>query len=94
MHLLALRKGGAMMTTQSESPATVTQPVAERITVGLIPKAAEDLRRTQARTGLSKTDVVNRALSLYEFLNERLASGHELLVRRGDTGALELIRLL
>lgn len=70
------------------------QAVLERITVALIAKAAEDLRRTQNRTGLSKTDIVNRAISLYEFIDDQLASGSELLLRRGDTGETQLVRLL
>ena len=37
------------------------QAVAERIAVALIAKATDDLRRIQERTGLSKTDVVNRS---------------------------------
>jgi hypothetical protein len=41
--------------------------------VALIAKSAEDLRRIQERTGLSKTDVVNRAVTLYEFIDGRLA---------------------
>jgi len=66
---------------------------AERITVTLIQKAADDLQRTMERTGWSKTDIVNRALSLYEYLDSRLAAGDELLVR-AKTGQTELIRLL
>jgi hypothetical protein len=67
---------------------------AERITVALAAKAAGDLRLTQERSGLSKTDVVNRALSLYEFVDSRLAAGDEIMVRNRDSGDLELIRLL
>jgi glycosyltransferase A (GT-A) superfamily protein (DUF2064 family) len=58
-------------------PQTVT-----RITVALVAKAAADLRRTLARTHLSQTDVVNRALSLYEFVDSEMSSGAELIVRR------------
>jgi hypothetical protein len=43
-----------------------------RITVALIPKAAGDLTRLQQRTSLGKTDVVNRAISLYEFLQAQI----------------------
>lgn len=70
------------------------QAVAERITVALIAKASEDLRRIQERTGMSKTDVVNRALALYEFIDRRLADGSEILLRSEGASELELIRLL
>jgi hypothetical protein len=65
-----------------------------RITVALVPKAAEDLQHTVERTGLSKTDIVNRALSLYEYVDARLADGDELLVRNNETGQVEVIKLL
>lgn len=69
------------------------QIVAERITVGLVPKTAEELRELQEQTGLSKTDLTNRAITLYAFLEAQLRAGHELLLRR-DTGEVELIRFL
>jgi len=80
-----------MTTKVNGSPSR--QSVADRITVALVTKAAADLQHTQERTGLSKTDIVNRAVSLYEYLDARLASGDELLVRR-RTGEVEIIRLL
>jgi monomeric isocitrate dehydrogenase len=43
--------------------------VAERITVALIPEAGAELEHLQDKTGLSKTDIVNRAVMLYEFLD-------------------------
>jgi hypothetical protein len=63
-----------------------------RITVGLIEKAATDLQTTHDRTGLSKTDIVNRALSLYEFVDAELQAGAELIVRRN--GQDLLVKLL
>jgi hypothetical protein len=60
--------------------------------VALVPKAASDLRQTVERTGLSKTDIVNRALSLYEYLDARLSRGAEILIRDGESGQVEQIR--
>jgi hypothetical protein len=57
------------------------QPTSERITVALIPKAASDLQSLQERSGLSKTDLVNRAISLYEFIDAQLREGNEVLIR-------------
>ena len=54
----------------------------EQITVALVAQAAADLQRTHDRTRLSKTDIVNRALSLYEFIDAELNEGAELIVRR------------
>jgi hypothetical protein len=67
---------------------------AERITVALIPKAAEDLQRLQDRTGFSKTDLTNRAITLYEFIDAQLREGRDLLIRDAKTGETQVIRLL
>jgi hypothetical protein len=53
-----------------------------RITVALIARALADLRRTVERTKLSQTDVVNRAVSLYEFIDSELSTGAELTIHR------------
>ena len=66
--------------------------VALRISIGLIAKAARDLRRTQERSGLSVTDIVNRALTLYEFVDSCRAAGDQILVRRQGGHRLELVR--
>jgi uncharacterized protein (DUF342 family) len=69
-------------------------PPADRITVALIPKAAEDLQRLQDRTGLSKTDLANRAISVYEFVESQAQAGRDLYVRDRETGEYQLIRFL
>jgi len=63
-----------------------------RISVGLIAKAARDLRRTQERSGLSVTDIVNRSLTLYEFVDSCRAAGDQILVRRKGGHRLELVQ--
>ena len=67
-------------------------PILERITIPLIDKAADDLRITHDRTGLSIIDIVNRAISLYEFVDAELRVQAELIVRRD--GKDHLIKLL
>ncbi|AKN75306.1 hypothetical protein QR97_13225 [Streptomyces sp. PBH53] len=68
--------------------------VSERITIALIAKAAEGLQRLQRRTGLSKTDVVNRAISVYDFIDQQLEDGNELLIRRKGTDEVQLVHIL
>ena len=88
--------------TANESGKTVKESgsggsslaVADRITVALVRKAGEDLQHLQDRTGLSKTDIVNRAISLYEFVDGQVQAGNELLVRDPETGEIQLIRFL
>ena len=65
-----------------------------RITVSLIPTAEDDLRRLQERTNMSKTDLVNRAITSHEFLDAQLRAGHDLIVRNNRTGETQLVWLL
>lgn len=75
-------------TSQGQAP-----PVAERITVALVPKASADLQHTQQRTHLSKTDIVNRAVSFYEFADAEQSAGSELIIRRPN-GEEHIVKLL
>ncbi|MFC9932072.1 hypothetical protein [Streptomyces sp. NPDC127190] len=77
------------------SKAEAQRPaISERITVALIAKAAESLQRLQRRTGLSKTDVVNRAVTVYDFIDQQLEDGNELLIRRKGTDEVQLVHFL
>lgn len=67
---------------------------APRITVALIPKAQADLAALRRGTGLSVTDLVNRAISLYEFFEAQMAAGSDLLVRDRKTRDMQVVRLL
>lgn len=68
------------------SVVSARPPVHDRITVALVPKAEQELRSLQERTHLSKTDIVNRAITLYEFIEAHLSAGRDLLIRDNDTG--------
>jgi hypothetical protein len=74
------------------SPATEPQARGERITVTLIPKAKGDLQRLQERTKLSTTDLANRAITLYEFFDDQIRTGHEMIARDIRTGKTNLVR--
>ena len=63
------------------------------ITVTLIPKAEDELRRLQERTNLSATDLANRAITSYEFLDAQMRAGHHLIVRDCRTGEDLVVRL-
>jgi hypothetical protein len=85
------------MTAATDGTTTergVGQLPSDRITVALIPRAVAELQRLQDRTGMSKTDLVNRAISLYEFITEQIAAGQDLLLRDKKAGETQLVRLL
>jgi hypothetical protein len=71
-----------------------SQVLGERITVALIPAVADDLRRLQERTNLSKTDIANRAITSYEFLDAQMQAGHDVIVRDRRTGETQLVQFL
>jgi hypothetical protein len=84
-----------MSRNASRAPASADNPSAtpaDRITVTLIPKVAAELQVIHDRTGLSKTDIVNRAITLYEFVDAELSAGAELIVRGdGESHRIKLI---
>jgi hypothetical protein len=43
---------------------------------------------------LSKTDLANRAISLYEFIDSEFHAGRQLVVRDPNTGQEQIVRLL
>jgi hypothetical protein len=71
-----------------------SQTIVDRITVALVPKASEGLQHLMTSTGFTKTDVVNRAITLYEYIDSQLAEGRDLILRDPKTGETQIIRLL
>jgi hypothetical protein len=68
-------------------------PVVTKITVALVEEAEEALEQAKESTKRSKTDIVNKALVLYGFVNSELRSGSELVLKR-PTGETLLVQLL
>jgi hypothetical protein len=62
--------------------------------VALIPQAAAHLQQLRDRTGLSKTDIANRAITLYGFTDQQLRDGRDLILRNRETGETQLVRFL
>jgi hypothetical protein len=74
-------------------PGNTPAAAVDRLSVSLVAKASGDLQRTHDRTRLSKTDIINRAVSLYEFIEAELGAGAE-LIRRREGQQDQLIKLL
>ena len=64
-----------------------------RVTVLLIPGVAGELDTIGRRARLSDTDIVNRAISLYNFVDKELDSGAQLLLYRPRSGLAEEVQL-
>src|ERR1700722_10501748 len=81
-------------TTEEGISVNGTPVPGERMTVILIPKAGKDLRMLEQRTNLSRTDLANRAITLYEFVDAQLRAGQDIIARDKETGATKLVQLL
>jgi hypothetical protein len=85
------------MTENAEAPTQEVimnrSPEGHRMTVTLIPKAEKRLRHLEARTSMSRTDLVNRAITLYDFVDQ-LRDGNDLLARNMETGEFQLVQFL
>jgi len=82
------------MTVQHSEPGTPPLGPGECITIALIPTAVGGMRRLQERTNLSKTDIANRAIAYYDFIDAHLQAGHELIVRDTRTGDTQVVWFL
>lgn len=61
--------------------------------MALLKQVARELRLLQRMTGLSKTDIVNRAISLYLFIVKAIRNNQDILLQDRSTGETQLIRL-
>ncbi|MQY11467.1 hypothetical protein SRB5_15850 [Streptomyces sp. RB5] len=68
----------------SPKPKITPLPAAERYSVTLVPPAVAAVNKLTQSTGLSKTDVINRAVQLYAFVDEQLQNGSIVLIRHPD----------
>jgi hypothetical protein len=58
----------------------------ERVTVLLVPKAVEALHRSAQREEMQRTDIINRALQMYDMIMEQVISSGETRIRIGKAG--------
>lgn len=68
-------------------------PVSERYSVTLVPPAVQAVAELTASTGLSKTDVINRAVQIYAFLDSHLRKGSDVILRSSD-GEMERVHIV
>ena len=65
----------------------------ERVTVNLTPRSSRALDNAVSITGDTKTDAINRAVQLYELLEEITAAGGALYLRPAADAELERLRI-
>jgi hypothetical protein len=81
-------------TTKEAIPMTGRPETGGPLKVTLIPSAEADLRLLQERTNLSRTDLANRAITLYEFIDAQMRAGIDMLARDNKTGQTQLVQFL
>ena len=62
---------------------------AERVTVNLTPRSVRALHNIVGWTGHNKTDAINRALQVYEFVQQVMENGGSVHVRQDQAAELE-----
>ncbi|WP_030772313.1 hypothetical protein [Streptomyces sp. NRRL F-2664] len=68
-------------------------PDTERYSVTLCPPAVTIVSELTAASGVSKSDVINRAVLLLGFIERERAKGNDLMIR-DSTGTLERIHII
>jgi hypothetical protein len=65
-----------------------------RVTVNLTEHCASELQKLSDTTGYTKTDVVNRAIAIYNYLEEIQRNGGAIFVRENPDDDLDRLTLL
>lgn len=65
----------------------------EQVSIILTSEAAKDLQRLQTRTTLSQADIINRAITLYKFIDDYLSSGYQLILQDDVTGEISRVQI-
>jgi hypothetical protein len=82
-------------TVDEEVVSMSSSPVCgRRLTVILVPQVEDDLHLLERRTNLSSTDLTNRAITMYEFIDGRARDGYDMFTRDKRTGRTELVEFL
>jgi len=76
-----------------ESASKPRSPATERYSVTLVPPAVQAIAELTESTGLSKADVINRAVQIYAYLDAQTRGGADLLLRQSD-GTLEKLHIV
>ena len=65
----------------------------ERVTVNLVARASRALQLAVDLTGDSKTDVINRAIQVYAYLEHVTSNGGSIYTREAEGSELQLLKM-
>lgn len=81
--------GGARSSRARDTVPPPPDAVEQRVTVNLNARAVRALAALVDLTGYNKTDVINRALQIYEFMEQIKEGGGSLHIRQSEGADLE-----
>jgi hypothetical protein len=90
----AAAKDRELRTTQTTGNRRRDHGHLQRITVNLVARASEALQRVSQRTGDSRTDTINRAIQIYDYLDDVISRGGDVYVRESKDSDLQLVKIL
>ena len=65
----------------------------ERVTVNLTARACQALQRVSDRSGDTRTDSINRAIQIYDYLDDITSRGGAIYVREPESTELQLVKM-
>lgn len=77
----------------SESGSELRRSANERYSVTFVAPAVQAIAELTENTGLTKADVINRAVQIYAYLDAQTRSGADLLLRQAD-GTSEKLHII
>jgi hypothetical protein len=80
---------GAAPSNRERRQSTGDMPAEQRVTVNLTPRAVRALNNLVGWSGYTKTDTINRALQIYEFIEQVMQNGGSVHVRQSEDAELE-----
>ncbi|MFL6126901.1 MAG: hypothetical protein ACJ73U_45675 [Actinophytocola sp.] len=66
---------------------------ADRVTSNLTPRSVRAMNNLAHWTGYTKTDILNRALQIYEFVQQVVENGGSLQIRQSESAELERLTI-
>lgn len=79
---------------QEDGGSSTASPVAERVNVALTARSCIALELVKAITSDTKTDIINRALQVYAYLESEISDGNEICIRSKDSGELQRLKFI
>jgi hypothetical protein len=89
---LAEPRNGTKTEHRAKAEGRSTGGVLERVTVNLTPRSARALELATQLTGDSKTDVINRAIQVYAYLEHVSSNGGSVHTQKAEDSEPEVLK--